>query len=169
MPIALHTPPAVELALRIQWRRAGTISLASGGRLVFPPVKEEPGVYRIRCSRPGGEVRVYVGQSSNVRQRVRTYSRPSKNTRHTTKTPNRLLHNDLVAVLRNGGSAQFSVAKPPTLWIGNGEVSLDMRALSHRVLIEHAALVYADIRGRATIINADTWVQTAAVDTAPLP
>jgi hypothetical protein len=161
MPISSHTPRAFDLHLEIQWRRPGDITLERGS-LRFPDTPPEPGVYRIRCEGADGAKRVYIGETSNLRRRAASYARGTSEARRQLSAQtgkafpaNRQLHDDLVRTLRRGGSAQYQSVKEPVLTIGVRSHQLDMAKTFQRRLIEDAALVYSQIRGRAEIINAD--------------
>lgn len=168
MPISPHTPRPFDLHIKLQWRRPGAVTL-EGSSLTFPNIPSEPGVYRIRCQLVDGTTRVYIGESGNLRARARSYARGISAARaadHATTgkllPANRQLHDDLVLLLKRGGAAQYQYAKDPEMVIGNKAHHLDMRRQFQRRLIENAALVYSELRGRAEIINAGgTLLSTA--------
>ena len=154
MPISTHTSAPVELSLTFQWTKTEPILLRSDGGLDFPDVAKKPGIYRMRCTIPGRPPRVYIGESANLKSRVRAYASASAAV-DGASPPNRGLHRRLVNALRHGVSAHYQLMREPVqMSIGGGAVELRLAHPFHRRLIENAALVYAKSRGRALVINA---------------
>lgn len=161
-----HTPTSFEVELKIQWRRAGEIRLRRNGSLEFPPVQkaEEPGIYRIVWKKNGDQKKtVYIGESKDPRGRARSYRQGPRKVRsegdgHVAPTvpPNRSVNLAIGEAVRDG-FAEYQIAHVISIRLGNREVEPMMDRVVQRKLIESAALLEAQTRGRVEIFNADAW------------
>ena len=153
MSIALHTPEPVVLELKLQWKRAGRIRRSIDGRtLQFTKVENDPGVYRIMFEADRVSRQVYIGESEDRRRRAQAYQRGRAGQGTT-----RRVHDALKETLRQpGATARFQVAREPAFKVRGRLVPLVMTSSFNRRMVENAALVYAAMRGRAAVFNAET-------------
>jgi hypothetical protein len=134
--------PDVVCAVRFAWTPVGAVSLDKDGRLEFPSVTEQPGLYRFSLS-THGDLQVYFGETDNLRRRFHLYRNagPSQQT-------NIRLHRLFVERLRQGW--QIAVATiVKTAWISThgDERQADLTSKAERIFIEHAAIVRARSEG----------------------
>ncbi len=79
----------MRVCIDFEWEPAGAIRIDSSGKLEFPRLPAEPGIYRIRFT-DGTKWSAYIGESDNLRRRARNYRNPGP-TQQTSKRVNALL------------------------------------------------------------------------------
>src|SRR5262245_48893035 len=67
----------VTCSLEMQWRHLGSVKLVGTRGLIFPDVETVSGVYRFALRTPALGLR-YVGQSNNLRRRLKEYARTGR-------------------------------------------------------------------------------------------
>jgi hypothetical protein len=68
------TSDSLLFRVGMSWAKQGRVILADN-RLMFPVVKQVPGLYRFRIRASAGEA-IYIGESENLARRFRLYSGP---------------------------------------------------------------------------------------------
>ena len=139
-----RTPPAIfgaEIAtsLAADWAPTGDVTLSQEGKLAFPEVPTEAGVYRLRFSGEG-RPRCYIGESANLRGRFGFYRNPGA-----TQATNLRLNALMTEHLAKGGTISLDlITQIGALMQGgfNKERSLSDKAV--RRLLEQAAIVADD-------------------------
>ncbi|MBV2147703.1 hypothetical protein KRZ98_05305 [Sphingobium sp. AS12] len=124
------------VALNLNWRRLGAVTLSDTGKLTFPAAPTEAGLYRL-IVRTGNRTNVYVGEAVNLKRRFGNYRLPG-NTQQTSLRINALLHEAL------GGSGAIFVDiayQDIGLTIGGVLVEADLADKAVRRMIEQAAIV----------------------------
>ncbi len=133
------TGERIEAKVGFEWQAAGAVTLDGAGQPLFPSVPAKPGVYRLALGRTTtGSRSIYVGESNDVRRRMRNYRNPGS-----TQQTSRRVHGLLLEVLGSGGSVELAVAFDVAL-DGN---ALDLSTKPARLLAENAALVRAQLMG----------------------
>jgi hypothetical protein len=136
LPDAIRLPASLEVAVEGVWRSVGSVTVSAEGGLVFPALPSVPGCYRLIWTSPDGVLRVYVGESVDLRRRMRNYERPGVSQR-TSLRVNALLADGL----RNGDTVEVEMLDAAGLLISGERRPVDLSAKADRVLVEHAALV----------------------------
>lgn len=94
--------------------------------------------------------RIYIGESDDLRRRVRHYRNPGP-----TQQTSQRIHDELRAHLAAGGTVTVSVATSAEIKTDGRSAALLLARKTARVLVEHAALGLVYVNGTATIINRD--------------
>ena len=154
----LMSAGSVSATTSFTWLNAGRIVLDGDGWPIFPPLPQEPGLYRFTfVSTPIGRGTVYIGESVSLARRSRDY-RNAKSDRSSQRTSRRI-HKELVRHLSLGGEVHFSIATDVILGIDGDPV--DLRRKSARRLAENAAVLLAQLDGGDDVLNIDADVATA--------
>jgi hypothetical protein len=143
------TAAGVSTLLALGWIRIGTVRLDTQGKLVFPSLQEEPGIYRFQFAR-GGATHAYVGETDRLRRRLHHYRNPGP-----TQRTNICINALLKEVLREGIMVELEVLQN-SLDFNDFKVrqTLPDRSLkSERVACENAALL-AMRQSKIVILNA---------------
>lgn len=136
------------VTLRFRWRPAGNLRQDSAGKLIFPPVGNNPGVYRLEVDYPHDAV--YFGEATELDRRFARYRNPGP------KQPTNVRLNEvLLSALRSDGSCRLSVAEILKFQTGSMESPLDLRLKAARVLVESYAIVLARNEGTRAVLNLD--------------
>lgn len=124
------------------WQAGGQVEL-EGGMLVFPPVPDAAGIYRLTFTAAVGErTGVYIGETDRLPRRFQHYRTPGTDKRLTMHRLNRAM----VEILSTGGHISVEVVTQAEVATGTGPpVPLDLSWKAGRVLIERAA----EVRERA--------------------
>lgn len=139
----------VKLRVHFIWQGAGPITVAADGKVVFPTLPTEPGLYRMTLVPGGsGRARVYVGETDQLRRRFAHYRNPGP-TQHTNIRINAALREHVAG----GGGATLEVALSGTIETESGMVPLDLSKSTHRRLAENAAQVWAELTGDVETLN----------------
>lgn len=126
----------VDVAISMQWKHLGTVTIHESGKLVFPETPAVPGLYRLRLIGASG-TRHYVGEAVNLKRRFGNYRNPGP-TQQTSLRINDLL----IDHLRSGdGVAVDIITTGITLAIGSDKPRVDLADKATRRLLEQAALV----------------------------
>lgn len=67
---------AISGALKIEWDVVGKIRLDESGKITFPTVPPEPGLYQFHINKSNGGSRRYVGETDNLYRRFGHYRNP---------------------------------------------------------------------------------------------
>lgn len=120
------------------WQPGGQVQLVNG-MLVFPPVPDVAGVYRLTFSDEDGQrTAVCIGQSQTLRGRFQHYRTPGANRRQTTGRLNQVM----VETLEAGGRIAVEVVTQAQVAAGDGPLMpLDLSWEAGRTLVERAAEV----------------------------
>lgn len=130
-------PDLIECSLTMAWQEAGAVSLSDDGRLIFPEIGKDPGLYRLTIRR--GTLReVYIGEATNLRRRFHNYRSPGP-TQETSKRINGLL----LKVLAEGTEVGVAVALAASIDSGHGPEPADLTSKVVRCLAENAAILAA--------------------------
>ncbi|WP_134512917.1 hypothetical protein [Cryobacterium suzukii] len=150
---------SVSATTSFTWLYAGGIILDGDGWPVFPPLPQEPGLYRFTFLplASSGRGTVYIGESVSLARRSRDY-RNAKSDRSSQRTSRRI-HKELVRHLSVGGEVHFSIATDVILGIDGDPV--DLRWKSARRLAENAAVLLAQLDGEEDVLNVDADVASA--------
>lgn len=119
--------------MRGSWRVAGAV--VAGDDLTFPTVPPAPGIYRFVFTTADGVGSVYVGESVDVRRRMRNYRKPSPRQQTSTR-----IHHLLRARLASGDGVTLDLLTDTEVK-SDQQVPVDLTSKAVRVLVEHAALV----------------------------
>lgn len=133
-PPAASMPRTFDLVVRGSWHDAGGIAIIDGA-LSFPTVPAAPAVYRFVFKTSDDVESVYVGESVDVRRRMRNYRRPSPRQQTSTR-----IHYLLRARLEDGESVTLGLLDDIGLQ-GERRFQAELASKAIRVLVEHAALV----------------------------
>lgn len=128
---------AISLELRLAWRVVGPITLDAAGRLQFPEVGAEPGIYRFEL-RGKDSLALYIGETQNLRQRFNQYRLPGKG-----QTTNHRICTAIREALASGGSVVVSLGQDARLCAGAGCSKADLASANQRRLLEQLAIFSA--------------------------
>ena len=124
----------VEVTVALDWDDAGSVQLVDGA-LVFPAdLPSQPGIYRFRFHGSDG-VRVYVGETSDLRRRANHYliGNPAGRT-------NKWVHDLMREHLASGGQIDMAIALDGIVTVGGLLRPLEVGRSMSRLLAEGAAL-----------------------------
>ncbi len=142
-PAATGKPPLestgdrVGVEVAFEWMSGGPVTLEPAHRPLFPSLPARPAVYRLTLTnREGQHLGIYIGESIDVRRRMRNYRNPGS-----TQQSSQRVHGRLLQVLGDEGNVDLAVAFDVLL---DGE-PLDLSHKPARLLAENAALVRASL------------------------
>lgn len=138
----------MRVTVSFEWVEVGRVVLDAEGKLAFPSLPREPGMYKLMISEADGTTATYVGETDELRRRFAHYRNPGP-TQPTNKRINALLKQLLV----EAGRASMAVATSATLEIDGVPTALDLTKKAGRLLAENAALVKAALEGVDRIEN----------------
>jgi hypothetical protein len=129
----------VECGVRFHWIPIGCLVLDAVGKLYFPPAPSSPGLYRFWIRAPARQS-VYVGETSDLQRRFRTYRTPG-----TSQLTNIRLQRLLADALQAGSEVAVAVVTSahrldPSRTTGE----FDLASKAVRMLLENAALISSD-------------------------
>jgi len=130
-------PDLIECRLTMAWQEVGSVSISDDGRLSFPEIGKDPGLYRLTIRRDALR-EVYIGEATNLRRRFHNYRSPGP-TQETSKRINGLL----LKVLAEGAEVSVAVALAATIDSGHGPQPADLTSKVVRCLAENAAILAA--------------------------
>ncbi|MBN2801162.1 MAG: hypothetical protein JXX28_18630 [Deltaproteobacteria bacterium] len=140
LPVASSGDASV-LTVRFSWSSVGRVELDDAGRVCFPDLPTGPGVYRFTFH--GFPLRIYVGESTNLRARMSGYRNPHSNGQATNQRLNALflealgtgLSVDIAFVVAvEVGGLPANLADSFTRRLVENAAILQVRATSHEVL-----------------------------------
>src|SRR5438094_9526276 len=67
---------SVRVVVAFRWSEVGSIALDPAGKLAFPSLTREPGMYRLAIIERAGTTAVYVGEADDLRRRFAHYRNP---------------------------------------------------------------------------------------------
>lgn len=134
-----------RFAVEFHWQPAGKVTIDVAGGLAFPTLSRVPGLYRFWIE--GGDERpgVYVGEASDLPQRMQNYRTPG-----VSQTTNIRLNELLKTALRGGSVVTLSTVTEVTVTLDNEEprdLPLDRR--NARLIAEQAAIAAAAVENLA--------------------
>lgn len=139
----------VRVSVAFEWTDVGEVVIDDQGKVAFPRLPRESGLYLISITEATGTTALYVGEADDLQRRFAHYRNPGPS-QHTNQRINALLAD----TLETGGAARISMATEATLTTADGSDSaLDLSAKSARLLAENAALVQASLTGHHRIEN----------------
>jgi hypothetical protein len=123
----------MRVEVQFEWEEVGEVTLDALGRLVFPPLPTEPGIYRFRLVGPSTSN--YIGEAVDLRQRANGYRAgyPRQRTNH---RMNQRMREHLEA----GGQVEVAIAVSVEAKINGRVQRLDLHCKKSRLLAESAAL-----------------------------
>jgi hypothetical protein len=141
----------VDVRVVFQWSSAGMVELDAGGKPVFGPLEDKPGLYRLTLTggAAGARPQVYIGETDNLRRRLSNNYRSPGPSQRTSLRVNALLRSHIAA----GGEVDLAVATVAVVHMRGDEQVLDLRRKAGRLLAENAALVLAQVTADADIVN----------------
>jgi hypothetical protein len=144
----------VQVCVTFTWLDAGAVALDDAGRLTFPPVPGEPGLYRMTLHDHPDQrrQRIYIGQSDNLHRRHAHYRNPGP-TQSTNIRVNARLHEHL----DTGGLVSLAVTTSAEITTQRNTAAepLDLTVKAARLLAENAALVNTRLTVDADLENLD--------------
>lgn len=129
-----------EMSIRINWRAAGIVTLGQEGKLQFPRLPTEPGLYEFQFT--GSTTSVYVGESDNLHRRMSHYRNPGPSQRTNIRLNDR--------IRRHLGVAEVKMAIATTVFAGWGSSDmerLDLSDKTSRVLGESVWVLHRQRQG----------------------
>jgi hypothetical protein len=130
----------VRVTVSFEWTEAGRVGMDAEGKLAFPSLPHEPGMYKLAITEADGTTATYIGEADELRRRFAHYRNPGP-TQPTNKRINALLKR----LLGNSGRASMAIATRATLEIEGVSSSLHLTKKASRLLAENAALVKATL------------------------
>jgi hypothetical protein len=73
---------SVQVSVSFEWAEVGRIGLDEQGKLGFPSLPREPGVYKLAITEADGSTATYIGEADELRRRFTHYRNPGPNTAH---------------------------------------------------------------------------------------
>jgi hypothetical protein len=125
----------------------GTVALGTEGKIEFPLLPGEPGIYQFRLLGLG-ESAVYIGETDNLRRRSANYRNPGSG-----QPTNIRLNERIRSHLQAGGKVELSVATEARLELDGAPSPLSLARKASRLLVENAVLANAAASGADEIEN----------------
>jgi hypothetical protein len=123
-----------RVAVEFGWRSAGEIRL--DGKPVFPSLPVAPGLYRFTFEAPGAALRVYIGETDELRRRAQHYRTPGA-----TQRTNVRMNQELLAAIRSGSRVWCAVITTASISLDEGAPqALDLSRKTGRLIVENAAM-----------------------------
>lgn len=141
--------PALGMMFTVEfdWEPVGNVTLDAAGKLAFPRLPTEPGVYRFRLTESGPSA-VYVGETVVLRQRIALYRNPDP-----TQRTNMRVHARFLGHLLSGGDIEMSIARTVKIELDGQTIVQRLAHTPERRLVENLALIAADAEGVDHIEN----------------
>ena len=129
----------IATSLTADWVSSGDVTLSQEGKLAFPAVPKEAGVYRFRLS--GEEKsRSYIGETANLRGRFGSYRNPGS-----TQATNLRLNALMLEHLQEGGVIGLDlITQIGAMMQNNAEKQGSLSDKAVRRLLEQAAILADD-------------------------
>jgi len=137
----------MKVSVEFEWTNPAKIELDPDGKLKFPNLSLDPGLYRFWL---GGVERsaVYIGETDNLRRRAAHYRNPGPSQR-----TNIRLNERLRTHLAAGGRVEMNIITTAESEIDGKRIPLDLNQKAARRLVENAALVEAAASGADQVEN----------------
>jgi hypothetical protein len=134
------TGEVVRASVRFEWLEGGSIVLDSTGKLAFPGLPAQPGIYRFTLTDTDGLlVGVYIGESDNLARRMSNYRIAGP-----TQPTNQRLNVRFRELLASEGNVVVALSTSVTV----DDVPIDLAAKPARLLAESAALISVSRAGQ---------------------
>lgn len=138
----------MRVTVSFEWAEVGRVGLDAEGKLAFPSLPREPGMYKLMISEADGTTATYIGEADELRRRFAHYRNPGP-----TQPTNKRINALLTQLLVDGGRASMAIATSATLEIDGVPSAFDLTKKACRLLAENAALVKATFEGVDRIEN----------------
>lgn len=148
-----------RLTVDFDWQVAGRVELDLQGKLRFPRLGHDPGVYRMWIESAADRPEVYFGQAVDLRGRMSNYRNPGR--RPTQLRINAWLNDHL----RSASVVTLSLVSEAFVKLDAGEFErLDMSRLHQRVIVEAAAITATLVEN---VADAETPIVVASIQNKP--
>lgn len=132
----------VDLTLRFEWKQEGRVGLDEIGRLIFPRLTTDAGLYRFRLRSGNRATSTYLGESDNLARRMTHYRSPGPSQR-----TNLRLNALLREALANEVLVELATVQVAQILIGESWGRQDLNLRPARLLAENAALLNVKAEG----------------------
>jgi hypothetical protein len=112
---------SVRVTVSFEWAEVGRVGRDAGGKLAFPSLPREPGVYKLAIIESNGVTTAYIGEADELRRRFAHYRNPGP-----TQPTNRRINALLKQLLADGGRASMAIATSARLEIDGVPSALDL-------------------------------------------
>jgi hypothetical protein len=137
----------MRFQIDMDWEPAGVVSMDTSGKLEFPRVPSEPGVYRFRLVGESSTAG-YVGESVSMRQRFGNFRNPGP-----TQPTNQRMNARIKQHLGDGGRVDVSFVRDVSIDLDGQPVEDRLVNSSQRLILENLALIAAEAEGIDQIEN----------------
>jgi hypothetical protein len=136
-----HAHDRVRVAVELDWKPLGSVGLDEAGKIKFPKVAEQPGIYRFSF---GAHDRgsIYIGEADRLRRRFDHYRNPGP-TQRTNIAINTLMKDSM-----STGRVSVDIATEIRLEVEGQPITSSLSDVFQRRLAENAALVAAQQTGK---------------------
>jgi hypothetical protein len=123
----------MRVEVQFEWEEVGEVTLDALGRLEFPPLPRDPGIYRFRLV--GASTSNYIGEAADLRKRANGYRAgyPRQRTNHR-------MNRRMCEHLEAGGRVEVAIAVNVEAKVNGRAQRLDLQQKKSRLLAESAAL-----------------------------
>ena len=128
----------MRITVDYEWRSIGEVTIGADGRVTFPALPAEPGIYQLDF-RSGPNSVLYVGEAVDLKRRAYNYRNPGP-TQRTSIRINARLKEHIAA----GGTVVVVATTAARMEIAGSWSVLDLSSKAARVLVESAALLVAN-------------------------
>jgi hypothetical protein len=123
-------------SLKLEWVPLGRLALDAKGKLKFPAIASDPGLYRLRTPKAEGRMAVYVGESDNLQRRFQNYRQGSEG-----QATSHRINGWLKKLLADGSEISISAITETAWFVDGGEQApADLSAKAVRRLFEQWAI-----------------------------
>ena len=137
----------MKFSIEFDWEPIGQVILDAAGKLAFPSLRIEPGVYRFRMVDTPASA-VYIGESLSLRQRAGNYRNPGPSQKTSLRINARFLEH-----LRAGGRIEMSIARNVRIELNGLGLEQTLAYAPQRLVVESLGLIAADAEGFDHIEN----------------
>jgi hypothetical protein len=127
----------VRVSVDFDWTEVGSVVLDDGGKVKFPKLPSEPGIYQLDFQ-SGPESALYIGETDNLRRRSGNYRNPGPRQRTSLRINGLLLKH-----LRAGGDVGLVVTQHAKIEIAGEWADLPLDSKAARLVVESSALLVA--------------------------
>ena len=128
-----------SLSVHYGWRALGNVFIDDKGRLTFPRMPFAAAIYKF-VIRQGQTEKTYIGETDEVSRRFQHYRTPGL-----TQRTNQRINTAMEACLKGGGEVDVSIIEQASAEWGGTRRELDLSEKLQRRLVEHAAIVAAQL------------------------
>ena len=141
-PLDLGFVRSSSLTIDCDWMPHGTVK-ADAHTIRFEPTPRAPGLYRIDLD----ATHTYIGEARSLASRFNGYRNPGGSVDTLAPRTNRRVQRKILEALAAGRTVSVWICTAATLTVGGDAIPLPLNDKTHRLLVEAAAIIFAELDG----------------------